>query len=61
VEQLSQVTSRTQLLCNKYFNQYWNMGGRENVFLKAKKKMEEVGLGILLSLILFVVFVFFLY
>jgi hypothetical protein len=27
MEQLSQVTSRTQLLCKKYFNQYWNMGG----------------------------------
>lgn len=41
VEQLSQVTSRTQLLCKKYFNQYWNMGGRDNAFLKAKKKMEK--------------------
>jgi len=53
VEQLSQVTSRTQLLCKKYFNQYWNMGGRENAFLKAKKKMEKVGLRVLLSLFLF--------
>ena len=44
VEQLSQVSSWTQLLCKKYFNQYWNLGGRENAFLKAKKKMEKVGL-----------------
>jgi len=55
VEQLSQVTSRTQLLCKKYFNQYWNMGGRENVFLKVKKKMEKVGLEILLTLLFFVI------
>jgi hypothetical protein len=55
VEQLSQVISRTQLLCKKYFNQYWNMGGRENVFLKAKKKMEKVGLEILLTLLFFVI------
>ena len=44
VEQLSQVSSQTQMLCKKYFNQYWNLGGRENDFLKAKKKMEKVGL-----------------
>jgi len=53
VEQLSQVTSLTQLLCKKYFNQYWNMGGRENAFLKVNKKMEKVGLRVLLSLFLF--------
>jgi hypothetical protein len=58
-EQLSQVTSRTQLLCKKYFNQYWNMGGRENAFLKAKMKIEKVGLGVLLFLFLFVYLVFY--
>ena len=59
MEQLGQVTSRTQLLCKKYFNQYWNMGGRENAFLKAKKKMEKVGLRVLLSLFLFFVCIWF--
>jgi hypothetical protein len=49
VEQLSQVTSRTQLLCQKYFNHYWNMGGRESAFLKVKRKMEKVGLEVLFS------------
>jgi hypothetical protein len=49
VEQLSQVTSRTQLLCKKYLNQYWNMGGRESGFLKAKRKMETDGLEVLFS------------
>jgi hypothetical protein len=53
MEQLSQVTSRTQLLCKKYFNKYWNMGDRENAFMKAKKKMKKVGLRVLLSLFLF--------
>jgi hypothetical protein len=52
MEQLSQVTSRSPLLCKKYFNQYWNMGDRENAFLKEKKKMEKVGLRVLLSLFL---------
>ena len=65
MEQLSQVTSRTQLLCKKYFNQYWKVGGRENAFLKVKKKMGKVGLRVLLSLFLFffvyLVFWFFLY
>jgi hypothetical protein len=41
VEQLSQVTSRTQLLCKKYFNQYWNMGGRENAFFEGEEKDGE--------------------
>jgi hypothetical protein len=31
------------------------MGGRENAFLKAKKKMEKVGLEILLTLLYFVI------
>ena len=53
VVQLSQVSSRTQLLCKKYFNQYWNLGGRENTFLNAKK-MEKVGLKFLLFFCLFV-------
>ena len=44
VESLSQVSSRTQMLCKKYFNQYWNLGGRENAFMKTKKKMENVKL-----------------
>ena len=44
VESLSQISSRTQLLCKKYFNQYWNLGGRESAFMKAKKKMENVRL-----------------
>jgi hypothetical protein len=62
VEQLSQVTSRTQLLFKKYFNQYWNMGGRENAFLKAKKKMEKVGLEILLTLLYFIIiYIYILY
>jgi len=29
VELLSQVSSRTKMLCKKYFSQYWNLGGRE--------------------------------
>jgi hypothetical protein len=49
VEQLRQVTSQTQLLCKKYFNQYWNMCGKESAFLKAKRKMEKVGLEVLFS------------
>ena len=53
VESLSQVSSRTQLLCKKYFNQYWNLGGRDNAFMKAKKKMEKVKLKFLFSLSLF--------
>ena len=44
VESLSQVSSWTQFLCKKYFNQYWNLGGRESAFMKAKKKMEKVRL-----------------
>ena len=43
IESFSQVSSRTQMLCKKYFNQYWNLGGRENAFMKAKK-MEKVKL-----------------
>jgi hypothetical protein len=31
------------------------MGGRNNAFLKAKKKMEKVGLEILLTLLYFVI------
>jgi hypothetical protein len=61
MEQLSLVTSRTQLLCKKYFNQYWNMGGRKNAFLKAKKKMEKVGLEILLTLFFIIyMYIFFI-
>jgi len=44
IESFSQVSSRTQMLCKKYFNQYWNLGGRENAFMKTKKKMENVKL-----------------
>ena len=36
------------------------MGGRENAFLKAKKKMEKVGLRVLLSFFcVYLVFLFF--
>jgi hypothetical protein len=34
------------------------MGGRENVFLKAKKKMENVGLKILLTLFCYYIHVY---
>jgi len=57
VEQFSQVTSWTQLLCKKYFNQCWNMGGRENAFLRAKKKMEKVRLRVLHTLFCLFLFV----
>jgi hypothetical protein len=42
VESLNQVSSRTQLLCKKYFHEYWNQGGKEHVFMKAKQKMKKV-------------------
>jgi hypothetical protein len=42
VESLNQVSSRTQMLCKKYFHEYWNQGGREHAFMKAKQKMEKV-------------------
>jgi hypothetical protein len=42
VESLNQVSTRTQMLCKKYFHEYWNQGGRENAFMKAKQKMEKV-------------------
>jgi len=44
VESLNQVSSWTQMLCKKYFNQYWNLDGRENAFMKAKKTMKKVKL-----------------
>ena len=56
VESLSQVSSRTQLLCKKYFNQYWNLGGRESAFMKAKKKMEKVRLKFFLPLFCLLLF-----
>jgi hypothetical protein len=43
VESLNQVSSHTHMLCKKYFHEYWNQGGREHVFMKAKQKMEKVG------------------
>jgi hypothetical protein len=42
VESLNQVSSRTQTLCKKYFHEYWNQGGGEHAFMKAKQKMEKV-------------------
>ena len=60
VEQLSQVSSQTQMVCKKYFNQYWNLGGRENAFLKAKK-MEKVRLKFLLFFYLFLFLCVFLF
>ena len=56
VESLSQVSSRTQLLCKKYFNQYWNLGGRDSAFMKAKKKMEKVRLKFFLPLFCLLLF-----
>jgi hypothetical protein len=46
VESLHQVSSRTQMLCKKYFYEYWNQGGREHVFMKAKQNMEKSMLSI---------------
>jgi hypothetical protein len=42
VESLNQVSTRTQMLCKKYFHEYWNQGGREHAFMKAKQKMESM-------------------
>jgi hypothetical protein len=42
VESLDQVFSHTQMLCKKYFHEYWNQGGREHAFMKAKQKMKKV-------------------
>jgi hypothetical protein len=42
VESLNQVSSHTQILCKKYFHEYWNQGGREHAFMKAKQKMKKV-------------------
>jgi hypothetical protein len=42
VESLNQVSSRTQMLCKKYFHEYWNQGGREHAFMKAEQKMKKV-------------------
>jgi hypothetical protein len=42
VKSLNQVSSRTQMLCKKYFHKYWNQGGRDHAFIKAKQKMEKV-------------------
>jgi len=58
VESLSQVSSQTQMLCKKYFNQYWNLGGGENAFMKAKKKMEKAKLKFLLFCLLLFLFYF---
>jgi hypothetical protein len=41
VESLNQVSSRTQMLCKKYFHEYWNQGESEHAFMKAKQKMEK--------------------
>ena len=53
VDSPNQVSSRTQILYKKYFYEYWNQGGREHTFMKAKKKMEKVRLKILLFFCLF--------
>jgi hypothetical protein len=29
------------MLCKKYFHEYWNQGGREHAFMKAKQKNGE--------------------
>ena len=58
MDSLTQVSSRTQILCKKYFYDYWNQGGREHTFMKAKKKMENVRLKFLLSFVYFYLFVF---
>ena len=42
VDSLNQISSRTQVLCKKYFYEYWNQGGSEHTFMKVKKKMENV-------------------
>ena len=42
VQSLSQVSSRTQVLCKKYFHEYCNQGGSEHTFMKAKQKMQKV-------------------
>ena len=38
---LKQVSSRTQVLCKKYFYEYWNQGGREHTFMNARD--DDVG------------------
>lgn len=42
VESLSKVSTRTHELGKKYFYQYWNSGGRELVFAKAKARVQKV-------------------
>lgn len=44
VESLNKVSSKTQVLCKKYFHEYWNQGGREHTFMKAKERMERVSI-----------------
>ena len=41
VNSLKQVSSRTQVLCKKYFYEYWNQGGREHTFMNARD--DDVG------------------
>lgn len=42
VGELTQVSKRTFVLCEKYFNEYWNCGGREHTFMRAKQRMQKV-------------------
>jgi hypothetical protein len=61
VESLNQVSSRTQMLCKKYFHEYWNQGGRKHVFMKAKQKMKKVCYLYMILIHCFSLCVFFLY
>ena len=58
VDSLNQVSSRTQVLSKKYFYEYWNQGGREHTFMKAKKmekfRFEKFYSLLFISLFLFV-------
>jgi len=60
VDSLNQVSSRTQVLCKKCFYEYWNHGGHEHTFMKAKKKMEKVRFGKFCSFVLFLSLFFFI-
>lgn len=48
VASLTSVSRTTQVLCNKFLDQYWNGGGRKHCFDWAKEKLQKVCIRILL-------------
>lgn len=42
VEELCKVSARTNEVGKKFFNHYWNCGGREHAFAKAKAHVQKV-------------------